>query len=236
MWRDPYRAELRSEGWTKIRATLAYAAVAGVVAVASAVSGATVALHLAGPAAAPYRPRPSVAATASPIASSPMLTPATAAELPAPQVQIGPTAAAIAPAADAASAPAPTARPASPPIAERELTFAWGYAQRHPGASAHQPDPRLAAAFASAASERTAAAAKKHPGRPPQRRQPAPQREGAGFASAMFPTFDREPHQALDYADDRRLNGSGVFTGPQPPSRPRLRNASQPSRHETTRS
>jgi hypothetical protein len=130
---------------------------------------------------------------------------------------------------------AASAAPPASPLAERELTFAWGYAQRHPGAQVRQAEARVAAPVASAGS-RAAPAAKRDSRGPAQRQRPSvAQRETVGLAaSGFFPGFGGDRHQALGYTEERGANGLGVssraqFSAPRATTtRPNLRNHDKP--------
>jgi hypothetical protein len=197
---------------------LVHAAVAATVGLASAVSGAAVALHLAAaPPAGQYLSRPGVAATPAAIPA-----PSTAQAITADRPAIVSEPSATNP---AASVP----RPASPPLTERELTFAWGYAQRHPGALARQAEARVVPALASARTQGAATVLKREPRRPAERqRASAAQGQAIALApSGFFPGFNGDAHQALGYAEERRANAVRVFSQGDAPPSPRHRNPSQ---------
>jgi hypothetical protein len=189
---------------------LVHAGVAATVGLASAVSGAAVALHLgAAPPASQHLSRPGGAATPAAVAAAlvekPMVLagvlPATAQARTAGPPEIVSDAPTTIP---AAAAP----RPASPPFTERELTFAWGYAQRHPGAPVRQAEARVATPLASATVPKTAARRSAE-----RQRVPIAQRPAVGLAaSGFFPGFNGDPHQALGYAGERGTNGFALST------------------------
>ena len=167
----------------------------------SAISGSTVALHLAGP-APPLEygvkyliRRAKTQAAVLPVARGD--TPKLVTNDPPPMAQrAGPTTDGFASAA-ASNAVAPIAEPASSSIPDRELTFAWGYAQRHPEAQSRFRQTHVTSAVAMP----TRRAATRHlnskarPGR--ERQGPAITERG----SHIFAQLDSDPHQALAYAD-----------------------------------
>ncbi len=210
---------------------LVHAAVVTTVGLAAAVSGATVALHLAVvPSAGDDIARPGAAATRMRVPATLVDKPTMPAGAPAPSAQTMPVSATATASDSAAAGPADLVpRSVSPAMTERELTFAWGYAQRHPGTSVH----------AATTTEATAAAPKIQP-RPSAARQrlPVAQREAVGLARSTFLAgFDRDRHQALGYAEERPAIGFGVFNRPSSsPSGPRRHSSFQYPNHEQTRS
>ena len=228
MLREDYQAELRSARRTKVGVMLVHAAVVVAVGLASAVSGATVALHLAeGPAAGQHLARPG-AATRAVVADRPMEQPMRAAAVvpaDARATAVEPSRTGSDASADITAGSAPPA--ASPPLAERQLTFAWGYAQRHPGASARQPETRGIAAPAGARGQGAAMAAHSQVRRPAERHASAAQgRAVAPDPSGFFSGFAGDPHQAFAYAAERRGNGAREFDRAQPPPSPRHHSSS----------
>jgi hypothetical protein len=161
MLREYYGAELRPPRRTRIGAMLVHAGVAATVGLASAVSGAAVALHLAAPPPSQYLLRSGGAATAAAIRAAPMENPMILADAPPSPVQARTAASAeIVSDASATNRAASAASPASQ-LAERELTFAWGYAQRHPGAAVRQAQAQIIPTVASAGTHAAALAAKR---------------------------------------------------------------------------
>ena len=218
MWRDG--AEIRTARRTKVGAILVHAAVVATMGLASAVSGVAVALHLAAAPPAGQHLAPSRGAATGALASAAQ---ARTADPPA-----------IVPDSPATSPAAPAPLLATPPIAERELTFAWGYAQRHPGARDRQAEARVVPALANARTGGAATVPKSEPRRPAARqRASVAQRETVGLApSEFFAAFDRDP-----YTEERRANGLRVFSRAQR-RRPARATATLPSlhNHEQTRS
>jgi hypothetical protein len=179
---------------------------AAAILLASAISGAAVALQLASPSPSldydPMRvvlhaetqapPGPEalgdattlVASSPPPVAQPKDSTTVRPASLPA-------TCNAVAP------MPAPVS-PASPSIPERELTFAWGYAQRHPEAQLRYRELRITQAVARSIGE----AADRNSNselRLGAGRQPAS--NVSSQAQRVFAQFDAGPQQAFAYAE-----------------------------------
>lgn len=196
---------------------LVHAGVAATVGLASAVGGAAVALHLAAPPPSQYLSRSGGAATPAAIAAAPVVKPTTLGDASPSTVQ-APTAASpeIVSGASATNRVASAAPPASP-LGERELTFAWGYAQRHPGAAVRQAEARVVPTVASVGTRGAAPAAKRDARRPAERqRRSVAQRETVGLAaSEFFPGFGGDRHQALGYAEERGANGLGLSSRAQ---------------------
>jgi hypothetical protein len=214
MSRECYGAENQTARRTRIGATLVHAGVAAAVGLASAVSGAAVALHLAAPPPSQYLSRSGGAATPAAIPAAPVKKPMILADAPpsTTQARIAAPPEIVSDANRAASA----ASPASP-LAEHELTFAWGYAQRHPGAAVRQAEARVVPTVASAGTHAAALAAKRDSRRPAHRQRPSvAQRETAGLAtSGFFAGFGGDRHQALGYTEERGANGLGVLSRAQ---------------------
>ena len=219
-----YGSEFRAARRTKFGTMLVQAGVAATIGLASAVSGAAVALHLAAtPAAGAHISRAGGAAALAPtptdkpkvVTGAPSTAQASTSEHPA----AGPEPA-------VASPPAPTAAAAAPPLSERELTFAWGYAQRHPGASSRQAEARVVPALGGAWAQAGPTAPHMEQRRPPQRyRGAAARRESAGLAaSSLFSSLDGERHQALGYAAERRAYEPPIASRAQSPSGTHQRN------------
>jgi hypothetical protein len=103
---------------------------------------------------------------------------------------------------------APLQALAPPPPSERELTFAWGYAQRHPEAPARQAEARPAPALAGARAQAVAIVPKREARRVAERQRAAvAQRQSVGVpSSGFFLGFNGDPHQALGFAEERRAN------------------------------
>jgi len=202
----------------RIGSTLVYASVA----LASAISGAAVALQL-GPVSpiGDFLLPPGGRGPAAAIA-------ATAVDKPRRAAAVVPDAAQMTAAVDPELVSAPAAAQLASPVPdrtaalldERELTFAWGYAQRHPGATAHQAEPHGAAAFASA---RVATGEPRHAA---ERQRTS--RKTTGFAPSRLAVQFDDPHQALGYADPQSANGSRIFGRTQSPTAPRHRTPSPP--------
>jgi hypothetical protein len=236
MLREYYGAELRPPRRTRIGAMLVHAGVAATVGLASAVSGAAVALHLAAPPPSQYLLRSGGAATAAAIRAEPMEKPMILADAPPSPAQAR-TAASPEIVSDAAATnrAASAASPASP-LAEHELTFAWGYAQRHPDAAVRQAQARIVPTVASAGTHAAALAAKSDSRRPAQRQhRSVAQRETVGLASSgFFAGFGGDRHQALGYTEERGANGLGFSSRAQfsaqrtTTTRPNLRNHDKP--------
>ena len=230
MSREYYGADPRTARRTRLGAVLVHAAVAATVGLASAVSGAAVALHLAAaPPAGPHLPRPGVAATPAAIPAAPVETPMIVAGAPSTAQATTADRPAIVSEPSATNPAASAPRPASQPLTERELTFAWGYAQRHPGAPSRQAEARVVPALASARPQGPATVLKREPRRPAERQRPSvAQHQAIALAPSGFsPGFDGDAHQALGYADERRANAVRVFSRGNPPPSPRNRNPSQ---------
>jgi hypothetical protein len=235
MSREYYGAELRTARRTRIGAILVQTGVAATVALASAVSGAAVALHLAPP-PSQYLSRAGGAAAPAAIPAAPTEKPMILADAPSSTalatIAASPEIASDVSATDRAASAAP---PASP-LGERELTFAWGYAQRHPGAAVRQAEARVVPTVASVGAHGAAPAAKRDWRRPAQRRRRSvAQRETAGLASSgFFPGFGGDRHQALGYTEERGANGLDVSSRAQFSAQrattalPNLRNHDQP--------
>jgi hypothetical protein len=209
-WREYCGADLRTARGTRVGAILVHAAVAATVGVASAISGAAVALHLgAAPQVGQYIPRHGGAAAPAAIPAAPVEKPMIMEGAPASTAQARTAdSSGITSDASSTSPAAAVPRPASPSFAERELTFAWGYAQRHPGAPARQAEAVASTALASAtAPKRTAR-------RPAERQRTAiAQHQAVGLApSAFFPGFNGDAHQALGYAQERHTDGFAFST------------------------
>jgi hypothetical protein len=191
---------------TTVSATLLHAAVAPTVSLASAATGAAVALHFAAPPRpGEYLPRPGRAATPveKPIVIAAAPPPTAPARIAAGAENLsdrsGATSAALAAAAG------------SRPIPERELTFAWGYAQRHPGAAARTAETRAPLALATVRAQQSASLSKRQPRGQPERRRAA-QRATVGLApSRSLAGVDSDPHQTLGYTEQRYANGLRVF-------------------------
>jgi hypothetical protein len=197
----------------RIGCMLVYASVG----VASAISGVAVALQLAPiPPAGDYLPPHGGPASAIAVADT---------DKPA-RVAAATTTAALTP---AIVSPFPTGnlasaapdRAAAPPD-ERELTFAWGYAQRHPGATARRAEPHGDAALAGAP------VATREPHHAAER--PHAPRKTTGFAPSRMAVQLEDPHQALGYADPQFANGFHIFGRTQSPPAPHHRTPSPPPR------
>jgi hypothetical protein len=217
MLREYCEAELRTARRTRVGAMLVHAGVAATVGLASAVSGAALALHLAAPPPSQYVSRSGGAATPAAIPAAPMEKPMILADAP-PSTAQARTAASPEIVSDAsATNRAPSAASPASPLAERELTFAWGYAQRHPGAAVRQAEARVVATVASAGTHAAAPAAKRDSRRPAPRQRPSvAQRETVALAaSGFFPGFGGDRHQALGYTQERGANGLGVLSRAQ---------------------
>jgi hypothetical protein len=198
---------------------LVNAAVAATVGLASAISGGAVALHLAaGPPPGEYLPQPRSAATAAAIPSVPTEKSMMVVGAPPSAAQArtaGPAEIVLAPSVTNPALSVPD--PASPPLAEHKLTFAWGYAQRHPVAAVRRAEARFAATVASAGTHGAAPDAKSDSRRPAERqRASVAQRETVGLASSgFFAGFGGDRHQALGYTEERGANGLGVLSRAQ---------------------
>jgi len=230
MLRGHYGADLRAARRTRTGAVLLHAAVAATVGLASAISGGAVALHLAAPPpAGQFLPRSAIGATKA-AAAAPLEKSGLAADaLPSPP-QTG--AADIVSDAVAATPAAALAASVSLPLTERELTFAWGYAQRHPGGPARPAEARAAPSLAGA----HAMAPRSVPRRPGERqRASVAQREPIAVAqTASFHGFDGDAHRTLGNGrSDRRMD----VDFPAERNRPGRATALRASRnHETPRS
>jgi hypothetical protein len=211
MPRAYYGADLRTGCRTRLVVVLVHAGVAATVGIASAISGAAVALHLAaGPPPARYTALPAGAAAAIPAAASH----GSMANAPAPTAAANiADAAGIVAAASATDAAPSVPSAASPPPTERELTFAWGYAQRHPDAPARQAEARVGPALASTPTRAAATGPKREARRGAEQRASIPQRQAIGGTPSMFfQGFADTPHQTLGYAEDRRANAVRAFS------------------------
>ena len=232
MLREHYTAEFRAARRTRLGAMLAQTAVAATIGLACAVSGAAVALHLAaGLPTGEYLPRHRGAATPAAIAPAPMQKPLIAAEASPSAALANPAESAeVASTASVSSLASAAPRAALPPIPERELTFAWGYAQRHPGAGARQADARVLPALAGARAQATAMASTAERRRAAERQRAwAARREIVALAPAGgFGSFDRDQRQGLGYTEQQPANGLGVFGRPQPSPGRRHPTHSQP--------
>jgi hypothetical protein len=183
------------------------------VGLASAISGVAVALQLAPlPPTGDYLPPHGGPASAAAIAAVGTDKPARVAAAP-PTTALMPAIASTPSAKLASPAPNHTAAP----LDERELTFAWGYAQRHPGAAARP---------AEAHGDRAAARVTKR-----EPRHSAPSRNTIGFAPSRFASeLADDPHQALGYAEPHAANGYRIFGRTQSPPGARHRTPSPPPR------
>ena len=126
----------------RVRSLLVSTLNAAALLLASAVSGAAIALHLAAaPPIGEHRPLRGGAATPAPVAAAVSIEePKIVIAEPASTAQASAEAApAIASDASATKLAAWMPTRAAPPDAERQLTFAWGYAQRHPEALSQIP-------------------------------------------------------------------------------------------------
>jgi hypothetical protein len=186
MWHRVHNAELfsgrRSEAHSVLGDVLAVATIVAI----SAISGAAVSLNLAGSSGSSQRIRPPAVLRAGPPAAPPARAGAqnTGADrnlAVGPVQQHGRTTVGMASGSGANSVVSPTPEPGSPEIAERELTFARGYAQRQAAAPAANAAPRVVPAAASS-----------------QRRSVM----GTAALAALraFEPFDGRQHQALAYA------------------------------------
>ena len=215
---------------------LVHAGVAATVGLASAVSGAAVALHLAAPPPGQYLSRSGGAATPAAIPAAPMERPMILADAPPSTAQARIAASPELVSDASATNRAASAAPPASPLGERELTFAWGYAQRHPGAAVRQAEARVVPTVASAGTHGAAPAAKRDSRRPAERQlRSVAQRETVGLASSgFFPGFGGDRHQALGYTEERGANELGVLSRAQfsaqraTTTRPNLRNHDKP--------
>jgi hypothetical protein len=143
------------------------------VGLASAISGGSVALHLAG--SSPYAPPLTVRGAPSQSAAAP----------------IAATTVGLAPGAAADKTISPAMSSASPPIPESELTFARGYAQRQAAAQAPERDPHDGAAAAGPPRERAERKVNRNPRSERERqrasvahRDTSPLRQAGAFENA----------------------------------------------------
>ena len=99
---------------------------------------------------------------------------------------------------------------ASPPDAERELTFAWGYAQRHPEALARTDDHQVTPTLPGGRTQGAETLSKTEPRRPPGRpRASIVRRDTVGVApSGFFADADRDAQQAHSYTEPQNANGA----------------------------
>jgi hypothetical protein len=217
MLREYYEAENRMARRTRIGAMLVHAGVAATIGLASAVSGAAVALHLAAPPPGQHLSRSGGAATAAALPAAPVEEPMILADAPSSTAPARNAASSeIVSNASATNRPA-SAAPTASPLAERELTFAWGYAQRHPDAAVRHAEARVVATVASPGTHRAATAAKRDSRHPAERpRRSVAQRETVALASSgFFPGFGGDRHRALGYAEERGANGPGLSSRAQ---------------------
>jgi hypothetical protein len=224
LW-DPSRVGFGVARLTTVGATLLHAAVAPTVSLASAATGAAVALHFAAaPRTGEYLPRPGRAVTSvekSVVMAAP----------PPPTVPARITAGAENVSDRSGATPtAWVATAASRPISERELTFAWGYAQRHAGAAARTAEALGPLALATARAQKAASVSKRQPQRQPERRRASgAQRATVGLVpSRSLAGVDSDPHQTLDYTEQRYANGLRVFSDGQSAPNPHQRKSSPP--------
>jgi hypothetical protein len=182
---------------------------------ASAVSGIAIALHLAAaPQTSEHHPLRGAAATPPAIAAAPMDEPKiVTAELPATGQARDEAAPAVVSDASANKLAPWVSTRAAPSGAERELTFAWGYAQRHPEALARTVEPQVIPTLAGGRTQEAERLSKREPRRPPQRhRASTVHRDTVGVAtSGFFADVDRESHQAPSYTEPRNPNGARAF-------------------------
>jgi len=218
MLHDHDGAGLRTVRWIRVGSMLFYASVG----LASAISGAAVALQLApaSPAGGSFA-RPAGAATPAGVAAAPMDKPGRlAAVVPsAGQATLaGGRGLISAPSATKSAPSAPTSTTA--PLDERELTFAWGYAQRHPDAAASWAESHVGSAFAGARTQEVTKIAKSESRHRAERQRASPARRNtAGFAPSRFAADSAgDPHQALGYAEPHHADGFRIFSRAQ--SRP----------------
>jgi hypothetical protein len=197
---------------------------------ASAASGATIALHLA---AAQTTERPPLRA-ASPVAIAPaavdqhdivtggLRSMAQAGDEAGPGTIVDVSATKLALWTPSAAAPS---------VAERELTFAWGYALRHPEALARTVEPNVTPAPVGAPTRRAERISKAGPRRPPERQRASVVQGGTvGVApSGLFADVDRDVHQGPSYTEPQKANGARTFRRAQsPPSAPHRSLSSSP--------
>ncbi len=227
--RQYYAAELPTARRGKVGAMLVHAGVAATVGLASAVSGAAVALHLAPvPPAGPSVVRAVTARTE--VSAAPVEKPVVFAEALQSTVQPRTAGSSAAMTESSARSPAALPAPASAPIPERQLTFAWGYAQRHFGAAARPPEAPVGLAGARAVGAVIAPKRARTAERP---RASGAQRETVGSASPeSFFAFGGARHQASGYGDQRRANASGMWS--RPPLSAQRATVAQPSFATTT--
>jgi len=207
MSREQTRAGFGLARLKRVGAALLHAAIAPTVSLAFAVTGAAAALHFAAPPrSGEYLPRPArtAASLEKPVVMA-ALPPSTGPERIAAGAENASNRSAAGP---AASPPTAASR-----IPEHELTFAWGYAQRHPGAAARKAEARVAA-LATARRQKAESGSKRPPRDQPEPRGASPaQRAIAGLAASRFPaSADSDPHQALGYTEQRYANGLHVFS------------------------
>ena len=102
---------------------------------------------------------------------------------------------------------------AAPSGAERELTFAWGYAQRHPEALARGAESNAAAVLAGGPTRRTERLSKREPARPAGRERAAVvHHDTVGVApSGFFADVDRDARQAPSDTEPRIAKGARPF-------------------------
>jgi len=205
----------------RVGSMLVYASVG----LASAISGVAVALQLAPvPPTGEYVPPSGRLVPAAAIAATAMDKPArVAAALPDAVPATAATVPVSAPSAAKVFSPVP---PPAAPLDERELTFAWGYAQRHPAAAAREAESHGAATFARARVRTGATVATG--GRPAERQHAS--RKTAGFAPSRLAVQPDDPHQELGYAAPRSANALGIFGRAQSSPGPHHRNPSPPPR------
>jgi len=204
-----YPAEFRTAHRTRVGAVLVHAAVAATVGVASAISGGAVALHLAAtPPPRPSVPRVESAATQAVVAVGRVENSVVIADAVSSVAQAGGAdVPAIVSNAVAANGASPLAAPAPQPLTERELTFAWGYTQRHPGEPPRHAEARAAPSLAGA----RATAPKTASRHPAERRRMSVAQRGpvAPSPSGSFQGFDGDAHRTLgNWTSDRRMDVS----------------------------
>lgn len=229
-----YATEFHTSRPTRAGALLVHAAVAAIVGIVSAIGGGAVALHLAAaPPAGPFLPRFARAAAQAVNATAPVQTSVLIADPMPSLTQAGAVdVPAIVSNAAAANAAISLAAPPSQPLTERELTFAWGYAQRHPGGPSPQAEARAPASLASARPR-----APKNASRHTAERQRATVAQRGPFGpspSGVFQGFDGDSRRTLgNWASDRRMNVSFSTERNRPGRASALPNARN---HENTRS
>jgi len=224
MLRDPSKAGFGAARLTRLGGALLHAAVAATVSLASAISGAAVALHFA-PLIGESLPRHGQAATR---AQSTAVSREKPIVLPVPPTSTVPGR--VADSGEAVSdrsgpkSAAPSASAASRPFPEHELTFAWEYAQRHPGAAVRTADAGVTPPLETARAQQVASGSKKEPRRRLERQRGlgAQRASVVGLASSGVPAgFDSDPHQALGYTQQSFASGLRIFSQAQ--SAPTLR-------------